>query len=232
MKEITFMAVFTFIFSYVIAQTGYWGEFQNKAEVVHNYEYKSIVLAKELRLMKQENEMLRSKISKINLEKDFLALKAKNHSRNIASVPLQSKSDLVNFEVFKWSADKLLGIGEKSLHFKKYEKASQYYQTLVKNYPKHKIVNDKVLFQAGIAAYESKKHYSWAVDHFSKIIKKYPKSKLKRGAKLWLALSHYHSGNEKHFIETVEEFRSKYRNTKEWAVLSKYYEDIAIKYNK
>jgi tetratricopeptide (TPR) repeat protein len=232
MKEITAMAVFTFIFSYVLAQSGFWGEFKQTADVVHNYEYKSMMLAKELRHAYQENEILRSKIAKINLEKDFLALKAKNQSRNIASVPLQSKNDLVNFEVFKWSAEKLLGIGEKSLHFKKYEKASQYYQTLVKNYPKDNLINDKVLFQAGIAAYESKKHYSWAIEHFSAVVKKYPKSKLKRGAKLWLALSHYHTGNNKHFLKTVEEFRSKYRNTKEWAVLSKYYEDIAYKYNK
>jgi TolA-binding protein len=232
MKEITAMAVFTFIFSYVIGQSGFWGEFKEQADVVHNYEYKALILAKELRQANQEIEVLRGKISKVSLEKEHLALKVADKTRTLASVPLKSKDDLVNFEVFKWSAEKLLGVGEKSLHFKKYEKASQYYQTLVKNYPTNSIVNDKVLFEAGIAAYESKKHYPWAVSHFETIIKKYPKSKLRRGAKLWLALSHYHQGDEKVFLETVEEFRSKYRNTKEWAVLSKYYEDIAYKYNK
>ncbi len=232
MKEITAMAVFTFIFSYVIGQTGFWGEFKQTAQDVHHYEYQAMVLAKEVRQLKQENEMLRSKISKVKLEKEHLALKAEDKQRTIASVALKSKHDLVNFEVFKWSAEKLLGIGKKNLHFKKYEKASQFYHTLVKNYPKHNLVNDKVLFEAGLAAYESKRHYSWAVNHFSKLVKKYPKSRLKRGAKLWLALSQYQSGNEKEFLNTVEEFRSKYRNTKEWAVLSKYYEDIAYKYKK
>lgn len=233
MKEITLVAVFTFIFSYVLADLGFFEELDKKAKVVHNYEYKSMILAKELRFAKQEIEMLKSKISKIGLEKEHLALKVSSKGlRTIASVPLKSKNDLVNFQVFKWSAEKLLGIGEKSLHFKKYEKASQYYHTLVKNYPKHRLVNDKVLFEAGIAAFESKKHYKWAISHFDRVIKKYPKSKLRRGAKLWLALSHHHVGNNKIFLKTVEEFRLKYRNTKEWAVLSKYYEDIAYKYNK
>ena len=34
------------------------------------------------------------------------------------------------------------------------------------------------------------------------------------------------------FVEALNEFRSKYRNTQEWKVLSRYYEDINHKYNK
>ncbi len=232
MKEFTAIAVLTFIFSYTLGQFGFWSEFKHRAKTVHNYENRSLQLAKEVRLLKKENGSLKAEISKLTLEKEHLDMKLSNKHRTIASIPKKSADDLVNFEVFKWSAEKLLGIGEQNLHFKKYEKSAQYYNKLIQAYPKHKLINDQVLFEAGIAAYESEKHYGWAVNHFTKIVKKYPKSKLYRGAKLWLALSHYHQGDMKNFMGTVEEFRSKYRNTKEWKVLSKYYEDIAYKYKK
>lgn len=232
MKEFTMIAVFTFIFTYTLGQFGYWTEFKDRAKTVHNYEAKSLELAKEARFLKVENETLKAEVSKIKLENEHLEMKLANKHRTIASIPKPSANDLVNFEVFKWSAEKLLGIGEKSLHFKNYEKSAQYYNALLKEYPQHKLVNDQVLFEAGIAAYESKKHYAWAIDHFSKVVNVYPKSKLYRGAKLWLALSQYHEGDMDSFMGTVEEFRSKYRNTKEWQVLSKYYEDIAYKYKK
>ena len=63
-------------------------------------------------------------------------------------------------------------------------------------------------------------------------MKRYPRSSYRRGAKLWLALSHFHLGDEKKFMNTVDEFRRKYRNTKEWKVLSQYYEDLNLKYSK
>ena len=230
MKEFTAVAVLTFIFSYTLGQFGYWGEFKDRAKHVHNYEYKSLELAKTVRVLKKQNEELKSQITKLKSEKEHLEMSLMDKKRTIASIPQKSASDLVNFEVFKWSADKLLGIGEQKLHFKKYEASAQYYNTLIKEYPGHKLINDKVLFEAGIAAYESKQHYPWAVKHFSKIVKVYPKSKLYRGAKLWLALSHYRQGNTEKFMDTYEEFRAKYRNTKEWKVLSRYYEDIAYKF--
>jgi len=232
MKEFTAITVLTFIFSYTLGQFGFWSEFKERAKTVHNYEARSLELAKEVRLLKKQNGTLEATVSKLTLEKEHLGMKLSNKHRTIASIPRKSANDLVNFEVFKWSAEKLLGIGEKSLHFKKYEKSAQYYNKLIKAYPKHALINDKVLFEAGIAAYESAEHYGWAVNHFEKIVKTYPSSKLYRGAKLWLALSHYHQGDMKNFMGTVEEFRSKYRNTKEWKVLSKYYEDIAYKYKK
>lgn len=232
MKEFTAIAVLTFIFSYTLGQFGFWGEFKQTAKTVHNYEYKALELAKSVRLLKRQNEELKSQITKLKSEKEHLEMSLNDKRRTIASIPQKSANDLVNFEVFKWSAEKLLGIGEQKLHFKKYEASAQYYQALIKEYPKAKIINDKVLFEAGIAAYESKDHYDWAAGHFGKIVKSYPKSKLYRGAKLWLALSHYRQGNTDKFMDTYEEFRAKYRNTREWKVLSRYYEDIAFKYKK
>lgn len=65
--------------------------------------------------------------------------------------------------------------------------------------------------------------------HLSSLVKTYPRSQFYRGAKLWLALTQYNMGDQQKFLKTVEEFRLKYRNTDEWKILSKYYEDINYK---
>ena len=87
-------------------------------------------------------------------------------------------------------------------------------------------VGDRVLFGAGVAAFETGKKYDLSEKYFSKLVKDFPKSDFHRGAKLWLALSQYNQGEHQKFLKTVEEFRLKYRNTDEWKILSRYYEDI------
>jgi len=233
MKEFTLFCVLTFIFTYTAGQFGLWEDFKKRADVVHNYEYKALQLSKEVRELRMENESLKSKVSKLISEKEHLAMNVVGKkSRSIASIPKQSVGDLVNFELYQWSAEKLLGVGEQALHFKKYEKSAQFYNTLVNKYKSHQSVNDKVLFEAGIAAYESKNHYDWSAKHFETIVANHPNSKYYRGAKLLLALSHFHQGDQDKFIATVNEFRKKYRNTQEWKVLSRYYEEINYRYNK
>lgn len=234
MKIIFIFSFLTVTFVYAVGEMGLWDEFKQKAEVVHQYEYKALELSRQLRLMKRENESLRGKLARVRSEKEHLELSfnAKAKRRSIASVQARNVNDLVNFKLYKWSPEKLLGVGERALHFKKFEKSSQFYNTLLNEYPHHKSITDKVLFEAGISAYESKKHYDWANKHLNTLVKRYPKSKFYRGAKLWLALSHFYQGDKKSFIATVDEFRRKYRNTAEWKVLSKYYEDLNYKYKR
>ena len=234
MKELTVFFVLTAAFTYTAHEMGLWKEVQDRADVVHKYEYKALELSKELRLAKKDIVALRAEVAKLRSENEHLELSStgKGAKRTIASVGAVKKNDLVNFDLYKWSPEKLLGVGQQALHFKKYDKAAQFYHALMTNYPDHKVINDKVYFEAGIAAYESKQHYDWAATYFKKVVKDYPRSKLYRGAKLWLALSHFHSGEKKKFIATVDEFRKKYRNTQEWKVLSRYYEDISYKYNR
>jgi|LULF01.1.fsa_nt_gb TolA-binding protein len=232
MKEFTFFCVLTFVFTYTVGHYGLWEDFQKRAETVHQYEYKALEFSKQLRYLKKENQQLKSKIAQLKAEKEHLQMQEKGSQRTIASIPKKNVNDLVNFDLYRWSAEKLLGVGAQALHFEKFDKSAQYYNALLKHYPSHELVNDKVLFEAGIAAYESKKHYDWAENHFSKIVKRYPRSKYYRGAKLWLALSHFYQGDQKKFVETVDEFRRKYRNTQEWKVLSRYYEDLNYKYKK
>ena len=233
MKELTLFLVLGFIGTYTAGQYGLWDDFKQRADVVHNYEYKALELSKQLRVLKKENEDLKSQLTRVRSEKEHLEMSlSEKANRTIASIPSQHANDLVNFELYKWSAEKLLGVGEKALHFKKWDKSAQYYNALLKHYPNHKNINDKTLFEAGVAAYESKKHYDWAQKHFSLLVTKYPHSKYYRGAKLWLGLSHFYQGNTEKFVETVDEFRKKYRNTREWKVLSKYYEELNYKYKK
>lgn len=230
MKELLAIGVLTTAFLYVCGGYGLWDEFSKTAKTVHNYEYKALELAQKVRMLEKQNNDLKASLAKVVAEKEHLAMAAKGKGRTIASIPTSEEGDLVNFEIYQWSPEKLLAVGEKELHFKHYEKSAQFFNTLLEKFPNHKIINDQVLFQAGIAAFESRKHYDWSANHFGKLVQHHPNSKLYRGAKLWLGLSQFYQGNHTQFMATVEEFRDKYRNTKEWKVLSRYYEDLAFNY--
>ncbi len=228
------------VFLLVSASAGYylW-----KVEKVHigviekwdaqlHFEKKALQLAKENRELRAQVSDLTYKMNELDSKNKFFASQASGKSRSIASVPQMKADDLVNYEVYKWSPEKLLAIGEKELHFKNYEKSAQFYNELIDRFSKDKIVSDRVLFGAGVAAFETGKRYDWAEKHLSKLVSNYPKSEFYRGAKLWLALSQYQQGEHQKFLTTVEEFRLKYRNTDEWKLLSRYYEDIIYKVKK
>lgn len=155
-------------------------------------------------------------------------------SRAVASVKpvaLEVKKDLVEFKTYKWSADDMMKIADKEFKDKNFEKAAQFYTSLVNYYPDFKHLNDEFYFKAGISAYESGEHHEWTLKHFSVLMDKWPTSQYFRSAKLWVALTHMKMGDKKKFFATVEEFRKKYRNTNEWSILSSYYEKIEEKTN-
>lgn len=236
MKELTLFCVLTFIFTYTAGQFGLWENIHERSKTVHNYEYRALDLAKEVRLLKHQNQNLKNQIAELSTQNQHLemTLAEKKQTRSIASVYQPKQGDMVKFELYKWSPEKLLGVAQQAFHFKKWEKAAQYYNALVQHYPNHKIINDTVLFEAGIAAYESKAHYDWSKKHFKSLIVKYPskrKSKYFRGAKLFLGLSNFYLGDKEKFIATVNEFHQKYRNSDEYTLLSKYYNDLSLKYD-
>ena len=195
-------------------------------------EKKALALAKENRLLQVKITDLEYKVSELESKTKYFAAQAQGktaRSRTIASVPQTNTNDLVNYEVYKWTPEKLLAIGEKEFHFKNYEKSAQFYSELIDRFPKHQIVSDRVLFGAGVAAFETGKRYDWSEKYLARLVTNYPKSEFYRGAKLWLALAQYNQGEHQKFLTTVEEFRLKYRNTEEWKILSRYYEDISYK---
>ena len=153
-------------------------------------------------------------------------------SRAVASVkpmPLEVKKDLVEFKTYKWSADDMVKMADKEFKDKNFEKAAQFYTSLVNYYPEYKHLDDEFYFKAGISSYESGEHHEWTLKHFSVLMEKWPTSQYFRSAKLWVALTHMKMGDKKKFFATVEEFRRKYRNTNEWTILSSYYEKIEEK---
>lgn len=195
------------------------------------YEKKSLALAKDNRALLVKISDLEFKISELESKNKYFASQNENKTaaRKIASIPQTNTNDLVNYEIYKWTPEKLLAIGEKEFHFKNYEKSAQFYNELINRFPKHELVSDRVLFGAGVAAFETGKRYDWSEKYLERLVKNHPKSDFYRGAKLWLALAQYNKGDHKKFLVTVEEFRLKYRNTDEWKILSRYYEDISYK---
>ncbi len=203
-----------------------------KWEAQLQFEKKALALAKENRVLMTKISGLEFKIAELESKTKYFTAqtkKAQNPERKIASIPKPSTNDLVNYDIYKWTPEKLLAIGEKEFHFKNYEKSAQFYNELINRFPEHNIVSDRVLFGAGVAAFETGKRYDWSEKYLERLVKNYPKSEFYRGAKLWLALSQYNQGEHKKFLVTVEEFRLKYRNTDEWKILSRYYEDISYK---
>jgi TolA-binding protein len=158
-------------------------------------------------------------------------------TREIASIPNHSEvpheskgeKDFVEFKTYKWRAEDMQQIADKEFKEKHFEKAAQFYTSLMKNYPHFKGLNDEFYFKAGIAAFESGSHHDWTLTHFETLMAKYPTSQYFRSAKLWVALTNLKLGDKKKFFATVEEFRKKYRNTNEWKILSSYYENIEEK---
>jgi len=208
-----------------------------KIEQQYQYEKKALELAKDNRILMAKISDLKYEISQLESKNRYLSSTQESKitqatDRKIASIPQTKPNDLVAFEVYKWTPEKLLAIGEKELHFKNYEKSAQFYAELIDRFPDHKIISDRVLFGAGVAAFETGKRYDWSEKYLQRLIKDHPKSEFYRGAKLWLALSQYNQGANDKFLATVEEFRLKYRNTDEWKILSRYYEDITYKIKK
>ncbi len=195
-------------------------------------EQKALALAKDNRLLQIKISGLEYKISELEAKNKYFATRAgqtSKQTRKIASIPQADANDLVNYEIYKWTPEKLLAIGEKEFYFKNYDKSAQFYSELISRFPKHEIISDRVLFGAGVAAFETGKNYDLSEKYLGRLVKQHPQSQFYRGAKLWLALAQYNQGEEKRFLETVEEFRLKYRNTNEWKILSRYYEDISYK---
>jgi len=235
--------IFTFFllaFGYVFSMWKYGGldkAVMTKWEKQLQYEKTALILAKENRVLTAKVSDLQYQVSQLESKSKYLSAqvaqpKSAGPIRAIASIPKQDVNDLVNYEIYKWTPEKLLAIGEKELHFKNYEKSAQFYNELILRFPKHEILSDRVLFGAGIAAFETGKRFDWSEKHLDRLVKNYPKSDFYRGAKLWLALAQYQQGEHQKFLATVEEFRLKYRNTEEWKILSRYYEDISYKVKK
>lgn len=213
--------------------------FEKKAADINHYQKVSLTLAKENRELRTHIKRLEFEIEKLKQETAFkhAAKTAESGERKIASIGSESMFDLkgerdqVEFKTYKWSAEDMLKIADKEFKEKNFEKAAQFYNSIIENYPSFTKVDDELLYKAGVSAFETGKHHDWTFAHFNNLLKLYPKSAHHRSAKLWVALTNLKVGEKDKFLATVEEFRKKYRNTNEWKILSSYYESIIEKTN-
>lgn len=229
--------LFLLFSSFFLVSCDYVDQVSQRAKEVQGYEIASLKLAKENRELKSEINRLNYEIENLKSRNNFLQLKVKKMdkkgSRGLASVaPVAPENDLVKFSTYKWTPSQVLAIAENEFDKKNYEKSAQFFHSFAVNYPGHQDANDQFFYQAGVAAYESGNHDDWSITHFEKLVENYPTSPYYRGAKLWMALAHLKQGEQDKFFSTVEEFRKKYRNTKEWKILSSHYEKIVQKYKK
>ncbi|MDD0853683.1 hypothetical protein HBN50_11285 [Halobacteriovorax sp. GB3] len=212
---------------------------EQRAAYYNRLEDKSYALLKENEQLKIETARLKSKVKTLEsknyyLEGQIQSLKKgiteERPGRGLASVKMVDSNDMVKFDIYKWKPEEILAVADKEFNMKNFEKSAQFYNTFAIKYPSSKSKDDHFLFQAGVASYESGKHYEWTLKHLQTLVKNYPTSQYYLGAKLWIGLTYLKLGDEKNFFGTVEEFRKKYRNTPEWQILSPHYEKIVQKY--
>lgn len=207
-------------------------EVEKKAAAINKYEKVALNMIKQNRFLQAEINKLKYDIEKLKSKNQFLQIQLdKKGGRKTASIPSVSPGhDVVDFGIYKWSPSQLMTMAETEFDKKNYEKSAQFFKTFLVRYPRHGKIDDRFLFQAGIASFESGRHYDWALDSMKKLIVDHPTSKYYRGAKLWVGLIHLKIGRKDLFFDTVEEFRKKYRNTPEWKILSFRYEEIVQKF--
>ncbi len=237
MKTFIVFSVSVAVLGIVFTTTDIGEKFKMQARHVGEYESKALQLARENIQLKAQLSDLQFKLQSIETEKNFLQIKlgqkmSTSKGRNIASFspadPVAEK--VVKQNVFKWSPKQLSMLGDHSFKTGDYVQASYYYNTLIQEYGKDSVVNDRIYYQAGFSAYKTSKYNNLAVRYLDSMIEKYPTSAFFRKAKLWRALAWLKEGKVESFYKTVEEFRLKYRNTNEWKILSGHYEEIREKF--
>ncbi|MFW5887610.1 MAG: tetratricopeptide repeat protein, partial [Bacteriovoracia bacterium] len=224
------------VFAYVVLGTNFVESLKQRSQVVNNYETKALQLAKSNRDLQAAINQLRYKIQTLETENQFLDIKLSKYekpqtaSRGIASVKPTPDDHVVKYEIYKWSPKQMLMLADSEFKKENYSKSAHYFNSLIERFHGDSLIDDKVFYQAGLAAYQSQKYYDWAISHFNKLMKKHPTSKFYRQAKLWHALSLLKKGKAREFYKTVEEFRLRYRNTDEWKILSGHYEELRKKF--
>lgn len=231
--------ILSLLFLMLFASCDMMSHIEHRASVINGHEDQILELSKKNRDQRMEISRLKTEIMSLESKNQYLKVQLKEikegkpKARSIASVrELPKGSDLVKFDVYKWKPGQILAVAEKEFSLKNFEKSAQFFHTFKNQFPEDKKLDDQFLFQSGVAAFESGKHYDWAVADFEKLVEAYPTSKFYRGSKLWMALANLKLGNNEKFFKAVEEFRMKYRNTPEWKILSTHYEKIVQRHKK
>ena len=206
---------------------------ETKITALTRYEYVALDLARKNRQLQLEINNLQAKLAQTKSKNNYLTLQLRRRdlpSRGLASIKGFRDNDMVKYDLYQWKPEQILSVAKKSFKNKEYEKASQYFNTYIQRFPSYKNTNDELLFQAGMAAFQSRNNHQMVLSHFTSLINRYPQSQYYLGAKLWMALTYLQLNEKKKFYNIVEEFNKKYRNAPEWEILSGHYDKIVQNY--
>lgn len=201
-------------------------QFNNKLQRIQKYQDQALLLIK-------ENRNLAIKMS--NLEYDIQKLKSQNYFqemqitkyKDILKKQLPGHSeDNDNLDIYNWRPEQLVAMAETHFNKGQYADAAKFLNYFISKYKNHPLINDELIFMAGISCYKSETCLNSALNYFHIIIQKSAHSPYFRGAKLWSGIIYHKQGKKDLFLKVIEEFRKKYKNTSEWKILSAYYENI------
>ena len=206
---------------------------EHKMTALNRYENVALDLAKKNRQLQLEINNLQAELAQARSKNNYLTLQLRRKdipSRGPASIKGLQNEDMVKYDLYQWKPEQILNVAKKSFKDKEYEKSSQYFNTYIQRFPSNKNTNDELLFQAGMAAFQSGNNHQMVLSHLTSLINRYPQSQYYLGAKLWMALTYLQLNEKKKFYNIVEEFNKKYRNAPEWEILSGHYEKIVQNY--
>lgn len=229
------MKIFLFIFIGTAASYcqyfGLWGNVLGYGKSITRISSVEEAAQPTFRLEELESQVvdLKFEITRLKTENEMLTEEANQRQirRTVASVV---ENDLVQFEIYQWKEIQLWQMAQKNFDEKNYEKASQFYASLVKNYPESDKINDLMYFNLGISAFYSK-NFKQAKEAFQFIVTNYQSSSFFVKSKAWIGLTAFYEQDIISFKNSVSELRDKYRNTDEWKMISKYYGNLAEKYD-
>lgn len=195
----------------------------------------------EFRKVKEENIQLKVKLKKMEFtlaryeeEKSTIGKDDSENSihRAVASekeqfiiLPQGAKiKDFVQQDIYHWSHGKLFSLSEKEFQLNNHIASAQYGLTLLNESETFELLDEHFYFRLGVSCIDSGVYVQDGVVVLNTLLKKFPESPLIVKAKLWRGLAFHKLNNKEEFLAMMEEFKTKYRNTKEWVVLKSIYE--------
>src|SRR5690554_5529627 len=90
-----------------------------KIKASQEAEKRAALLFQENQMLKAQASTLQYQIAQLESKTQYFMAQAEGKNpgitRSIASIPGMKANDLVNYDIYKWTPDKLLAIGEKEL---------------------------------------------------------------------------------------------------------------------
>lgn len=165
----------------------------------------------------RENRRIATEAGRLRLELESLKGRARRRAPAGAGAPVAADAP-IRIGAHSWTPEQMAAVAERAAREGDHGKAARFFGRLVEERPSHGLIDDLLLYQAGAALLEAGRRRG-AVRLFDRLLRERPESEFALSAKIWRGLAHLEGGDRARFAGVVEEFRRKYRNTREWGVL-------------